>query len=280
MSRLILTTLLCALLGGCVPTRSFQTVATDGLSAGAIFQRGALTTGVMRSGESILLDGVIPAGDMLCGRGLDPPCFMASDLAEVTVASPPRFTAKDWAIQSPLIVLSVALSPLYLLPTPRQPGWLEQPDNPCVESGETAVAETVNSGSAKAETAALAALISKHHDLTGRCLLFASFAAQPTDLNRRLWFKAQARLRFEERACVEDAGQADTTWRWNLPRGEQMDEMGIATWPDELRAVLSDPATFDYPGLAKVCAERGGVKADLTEAVDRAREAWPLPTPL
>ncbi len=263
-----------------MPIRSFQTVTTDGLSAGGIFQRGELITGVRRGGESVSLGGVVPAGDLLCGRHLDPPCFAASDLAEVTVAAPYRTTAKDLAIQSPLIVLGVALLPLSLLPTPKQPSWLERADNPCVETGEAAPFTADNKKDVKDEAVALAGLIVRRQELTGRCLLFVSSTTQSKDLNRRMGFTAAARLRFEERACVEDDGQADTTWRWNLPREDQMDEAGVVTWPEELRQVLNDPATFDYLGLMKVCLARGGVRADLTDAIRRSREAWPLPTAL
>lgn len=262
------------LLGGCYPTHTLHSTAVEGISAQALFERGPLGFGATRSGGQVNLSGAVPAGDLLCGDHLDPPCISASDLTEVEVGTPYRMSAGDWALQSPAIALGVVLSPFYLLPTPRQPGWLEDPSHPCVTTGEVAVAR----GKA-AEAAADRALMARYRELAGYCLMSVAYPPREDGLDRRLWFMAMARVRFERSACVDPPDGSPST-AWILPRSNRMADAGAANWPEELRTILTDPVTWNYPGLAKVCATRGGVRSDLTEAMAYARQGWPLPSPL
>lgn len=267
---------MCALLAGCYyPLRSFQQSPVAGASAQTVFDMGDLSTGTTKAGAVVNLSGAVPAGEWLCAWAMDPPCIAASELKEVTIAQSPRMGVKEWAIQSPLIVLGAALSPLYLLPTPRQPGWLEKPDNPCIASGEA-----VLTAGDKAQAAALADLTGRYRELSGLCLLNLSGVRERDALGRRMWFVSVARLRFESLACVDAPDETPYRPQWAVPMRDQMQDAQAAAWPDELRAVLNDPATYDYPGLERVCQTRGGVREERGDAVAYARQAWPLPTPL
>lgn len=267
---------MCALMAGCYyPLRSFQESSVAGASAQAVFDMGDLSSGTTKDGVVVSLSEAVPAGEWLCRGYVEPPCIAVSELKAVTISKPPRMGVKEWAIQSPLIVLGVALSPLYLLPTPRQPGWLEKPDNPCIASGEAVTAK-----GDKAEAAALVDLTGRYRELSGLCLLNVSGVRERDALGRRMWFMSVARLRFESLACVDAPEETPYRPQWAVPMRDQMQDAQAVAWPNELRAVLNDPGTYDYPGLERVCRARGGVREERADAIAYARQAWPLPTPL
>lgn len=88
-----------------------------------------------------------------------------------------------------------------------------------------------------------------------------------------------ARWRFEAFACVRARPDAEAgAPRAFVPRPWDLDGREV-DWPLELKTILEDEDTWAVTDeVTEGCRSAGGAAPDLSLAVARAREGWPLPS--
>nr|WP_314436369.1 hypothetical protein [uncultured Brevundimonas sp.] len=246
-------------------------------------------TAVRFDGEVVELGNAVTTGDFVCSQRLDPACVPAAAFISVETRQARPVPLWQVAIAVPFMPLALAsfaidesANALGAGPRIYSPYWsASSTTNPCIR-----FVTPQKDGAWPHDSQIRADLYRRRLDLDGACLATLAdpysvgFQLGP-DRARRLYFLAQARLRFEAFACVQDRpAEAATAPRVIVP-DSIMTESREKPWPDELRAVFASADTYAVtPDLTQACAPNGGVRSDRTIAQRRVIEAWPLPTPL
>jgi len=273
-------------LTSCYPAKMMQ---YDGPGTGLVLDRvraGAADRAELSDGRTVDLTEAVTAGGLICSLRLEPACLPEAQVVRLETREAPDTPLWVYAVAGPLapvVLVGEAAEGLdrALTGGPQTftaPWAADAPAqyNPCIR-----YVRREADGRWPSDQHIRADLYRRWDELSGGCLVrLGAEYAFPVGTRRRLHFTGVARQRFEAFACVRrrEAAEAEAP-RAFVPRGVLHTEGREVDWPLELRQVLQDPRTWAVTAdLSETCADAGGVASDLSSAIARAREGWPLPT--
>lgn len=278
---------LAAVLGltGCYPAKMLEYDRPDARQVLDHVRKGEAHRADLSDGRAVELGDAVTAGPLICSARLEPACFPAAAVVRLETREAPGTPWWAYAAAAPLAPFVLAGAAADGLdraltggPQTFTPSWAADalPEyNPCIRHVRREA-----DGRWPSDQYIRADLYRRRAELGGGCLMrMGAEYAYPVAERRRLHLTGLARRRFEAFACVRARPEAETAAPKALvPIGGLHTEGRAVDWPRELDAILRDPATWAVTGdLNAACASAGGVAPDLSAAMARAREAWPLP---
>lgn len=236
-------------------------------------------------GRTLDLEDAVTAGDLICSARLEPACFPAARVVRLETREAPDNPWWVYAAAAPFAPVVLANEAVEGLdraltggPQTFSASWAADAlpaYNPCLPHVRREV-----DGAWPSDQHIRADLYRRRAELGGGCLVrLAGEYAFPVEARRRLHLTGVVRQRFEAFACARARPGAEASAPTAfVPRGAQHTGGREVDWPRELAAILEDPQTWAVTrDLVGGCASDGGVTPDLTAAIARAREGWPLP---
>lgn len=248
-------------------------------------RKGEAVRGELPDGRSVLLEDAVTADGLICSMTLSPACLSAASVVRLETREVPDTPWWGYAVAAPFTPIVLANEAAEGLEraltggpqTFTAPWAADVPAlyNPCIAS-----VRREGDGSWPSDQIIRADLYRRRAELDGACLMrLGQEYAYPVGARRRLHLTGQVRARFEAFACVRPRPAAEAAApRVFVPRGLMHTGGREVDWPGELDRLLDDPATWTAnPALIQACAAAGGVAPDLSPAIARAREGWPIP---
>lgn len=272
--------------GGCAMATPRQYDRPDAGRVLDLVREGHARTGATEDGRMLDLGEAVTTGPWICGARLEPACIPAASVVRLETLEPgdtPWWAYAAAAQFAPVVMAGEAVEGLDRAltggPQTFTPSWAADalPEyNPCIPHVRREA-----DGRWPSDQHIRADLYRRRAELGGGCLVrMGAEYAYPVAVRRRLHLTGLARRRFEAFACVRSRPEAEVAApRAFTPRGAMHTDGRAIDWPAELRQVLDDPRTWAATAdLTEGCAAAGGVAPDLSVAIARAREGWPLPT--
>ncbi|RZJ44824.1 MAG: hypothetical protein EON87_09030 [Brevundimonas sp.] len=271
--------------GGCAMASHRQYDRPDPDQVLEVVRKGHARSAVTADGRTLDLSEAVTAGRLVCAASATPACFPAASVTALESFGPDDPPWWAYAVAAPLapvVLVGEATEGLDRAltggPQTFTPSWAADalPQyNPCIRH-----VRREGDGGWPSDQIIRADLYHRRAELSGGCLVrLGAEYAFPVATRRRLHLTGQVRQRFEAFACVQrrEAAEAEAP-RVFVPRGAMHTDGREVGWPSELRRVLDDPRTWAVTAdLTEACANAGGVAPDLSSAIARAREGWPLP---
>lgn len=271
-----------AIVGGCTMARPRQYDRPAPEQVLEVVRKGHARAAVTADGRTLDLTEAVTAGAMVCVANTSPACFPAASVTELASFGPDDTPLWAYAL-APVVLAAEAGEGLDRAltggPQTFTSSWAADalPQyNPCIRHVRREA-----DGSWPSDQHIRADLYRRRAELGGDCLVrMGAEYAYPVGTRRRLHLTGQARQRLEAFACVQRRPEAEAAApRAFIPRGAMHTGGREIDWPSELRRVLDDPLTWTpTPDMVQACATAGGAASDLSGAIARAREGWPLPT--
>jgi hypothetical protein len=271
-------------LTACYPADILQYDRPDARAVLKHVRAGEALRAELADGGTVELEGAVTAGALICSARLQPACFPAAFVTRLEtreVRDSPGWAYAAAAPFVPVFAIGVAAEGLERAltggPQTFSPSWAADalPEyNPCIRH-----VRREPDGAWPSDQHIRADLHRRRATLGGACLMrLGAEYAFPVSERRRLHLTGMVRQRFEAVACVRPRPEAAAPAAL-VPIGGLHTEGREVNWPGELAVILQDPDVFAVtPDLADGCTGAGGVAPDLSAAMARTREGWPLPT--
>jgi len=244
--------------------------------------KGEAGRAVTDQGQVLDLGGAVTAGPWVCATTFEPACIAAGRVTALEVRQAPRSPWWAYAVAAPFVPLVLGDMALQEVdrrltggPQTFSAQWAASDAGPCIRH-----VRRDKSGAWPSDQQIRADLYRRRGALGGRCLVqLAGDFAFPAAERRRMSLTGLARWRFEAFACVRARPDAEAgASRALVPRPWDLDGREV-DWPLELKTILEDEDTWAVTDeVTEGCRSAGGAAPDLSLAVARAREGWPLPS--